>query len=522
MIFGYFTLLVALTISAVAEFYSIVGLTAIFSAEFWPIVIMGASLGLGKITAAVWLKMNWERASWTYKFYLIPAVAFLMVLTSMGIFGFLSKAHSDQSMVSGDSMAKVAIYDDKIKTARDNIDANRKALKQMDESVDQVLGRSSDEKGAEKAVAIRRSQIKERTRLLSEITAEQKIVTQLSEERAPLAAEFRKVEAEVGPIKYIAAMVYGDNPDTNLLEKAVRLVIILIVIVFDPLALVLILAAQQSIRWAREEKEKKKDLGTVIADAGQGLPKDINLQETKVEETKKSIFERYPYLINPFSHFTNTTPLPHIPEPQYEADEGPLSEEQTEQLKKSVEAFGLRQDEVVAPEEVLLEEPKILALGIDEAERPGDYVALPEEDDENEKAAVRAWKSANPDGTIKYQRYLYDTGKIDSLPWDGAEYNLGLDPDSISLTGSMRGFGTAWPDTPVKGDIFLRVDRLPSVLYKYNGHGWISVDKSLSDSYAYDTAYIDHLIDKINSGEYDPELLTSAELESIETRLSGK
>jgi hypothetical protein len=256
MIFGYFTLLVALAISAVAEFYSIVGLTAIFSAEFWPIVIMGASLGVGKITAAVWLKMNWERASWTYKFYLIPAVAFLMVLTSMGIFGFLSKAHSDQSMISGDSMAKVAIYDDKIKTAKDNIDTNRKALKQMDESVDQVMGRSSDEKGAEKAVSIRRSQVKERTRLLSEITAEQKIITQLNEERAPLAAEFRKVEAEVGPIKYIAAMVYGDNPDSNILEKAVRLVIILIVIVFDPLALVLILAAQQSIRWAQEEKEQ--------------------------------------------------------------------------------------------------------------------------------------------------------------------------------------------------------------------------------------------------------------------------
>jgi len=522
MIFGYFTLLVALTISAVAEFYSIVGLTAIFSAAFWPIVIMGASLGIGKITAAVWLKLNWERASWTYKFYLVPAVAFLMVLTSMGIFGFLSKAHSDQSMVSGDSMAKVAIYDEKIKTAKDNIDANRKALKQMDEAVDQVMGRSADEKGAEKAVAIRRGQSKERTRLLSEITAEQKVVAQLSEERAPLAAEFRKVEAEVGPIKYIAAMVYGDNPDANILEKAVRLVIILIVAVFDPLALVLILAAQQSIRWAKEEQEEKHDVDIFMEDAARELEDDIELQEAKVEEPKKSIFELHPYLLKPFSHFRDTTPIVSSPEPQYEADNGPLSEEQVEQLKKSVEAFGLRQDEVVAHEEVIAEEPKILALGVDDIERPGDYVNPPDEEDENEKAAVRAWKSANPSDTIKHQRYLYDTGKIDSLPWESEEYNLGLDPDSISVTGSMRGFGTSWPDNPVKGDTFLRVDRLPSALYKYNGHVWIAVDKSLSDSYAYDTAYIDHLIGKVNSGEYDPELLTPAELESIQLRLSDK
>ena len=124
MIFGYFTLIVALIISAIAAYYSIIGLTAIFSAAVIPIMIMGASLEVGKVTAAIWLKMYWERASLLYKFYLVPAVAFLMLLTSMGIFGFLSKAHSDQSLVSGDSMARVAIYDEKIKIARENIDAN--------------------------------------------------------------------------------------------------------------------------------------------------------------------------------------------------------------------------------------------------------------------------------------------------------------------------------------------------------------------------------------------------------------
>jgi hypothetical protein len=508
MLFGYFTLFVALVISAVAEFYSIVGLTAIFSAAFWPIVIMGASLGVGKVTAAVWLKLNWERASWTYKLYLVPAVAFLMVLTSMGIFGFLSKAHSDQSMVSGDSMAKVAIYDEKIKTAKDNIDANRKALKQMDEAVDQVMGRSADEKGAEKAVAIRRGQTKERTRLLSEITAEQKVIAQLSEERAPLAAEFRKVEAEVGPIKYIAALVYGDNPDANLLEKAVRLVIIMIVAVFDPLALVLILAAQQSIRWAKQEKDNKLVTALVMPE-----PTPAPTIEPAPE---KSIFESHPYLLKPFSHFRGTSPIVSAPavQEQIVPETYPV-----EQDYSYIEQDNKRLQEEIAQQE----QPKILATGIDEVERPGDYVTPPaEEDDDAEKLAIRAWKTANPDDTIKHQRSLYDDGKIDRLPWDDAAHAIGLEADNEPPHGTMRGFGSQWPDNPAKGDMFLRVDRLPSALYKYNGKSWIEIDKGLSDQYSYDTAYIDHLIDKIDSGEYDPDLLTEAEVEQIQHRFQTK
>jgi hypothetical protein len=179
-----------------------------------------------------------------------------MLITSMGIFGFLSKAHLDQAVPAGDVSAKVQIFDDKIKTERDNIEAARKALKQMDAQVDEKLSRTTDDRGAERAVQIRRSQAKERTNLQNEISAAQKKITALQEQRAPVASEARKVEAEVGPIKYIAALIYGDNPDTNVLEKAVRWVIILLVLVFDPLALVLILAADQTFAWHREDKRK--------------------------------------------------------------------------------------------------------------------------------------------------------------------------------------------------------------------------------------------------------------------------
>jgi len=251
MILAYLLLLTGLTISAVAIYYSVVGLTAIFSAAAIPIIIMGSALEVGKLVCASWLKANWERAPRFMKYYMVIAVVVLMLITSMGIFGFLSKAHNDQTLVSGDVGSKIAIYDEKIKTAKDNIDANRKALKQMDEAVDQVMGRSSDEKGAEKAVAIRRGQQKERARLQSEIQTEQKTIATISEERAPIAAEVRKVEAEVGPIKYIAAFIYGTAPDESMLERAVTWIIILIVVVFDPLAVIMLLAAQMTFGWRK-------------------------------------------------------------------------------------------------------------------------------------------------------------------------------------------------------------------------------------------------------------------------------
>lgn len=175
-IIAWLALLSGLTISAVAIWYSVAGLVSIFAAAVIPIIVMGVALEISKLIATVWLKLNWNRAPVFIRTYLLIAIAVLMLITSMGIFGFLSKAHSDAGLVSGDVMAKISVYDEKIKTAKDNIDTNRKALKQMDEAVDQVMGRSSDEKGADKAVQIRRSQAKERGRLQAEIAAEQKTI----------------------------------------------------------------------------------------------------------------------------------------------------------------------------------------------------------------------------------------------------------------------------------------------------------------------------------------------------------
>lgn len=255
---NYLALLVAVALSAIAAYFSVIGLTTIFAASFWPVVLMGGTLEVAKVVAASWTYRNWNITPFLIKLYLIASILALMFITSMGTFGYLSKAHIDQTTNSSDTIAQLAIYDEKIKVSRENIDVNRKALKQMDEAVDQVMGRSADEKGADKAVSIRRSQARERARLLSEIAAEQETVGILAKERAPIAAEVRKVEAEVGPIKFIAE-IFHDDVDSGFLDKTVRWVIILIVVVFDPLAIILLIAANIGISRTKIEEQQVEE-----------------------------------------------------------------------------------------------------------------------------------------------------------------------------------------------------------------------------------------------------------------------
>jgi len=257
MLFALITLLSAISLSAIAAYYSVIGLMAIFAASPIPIAIMGGALEFSKLIAASWAYKNWKIAPRFLKYYFTVAVMILMFITSLGIFGYLSKAHNDQSLISGDVSAKIEMIDEKIKVEKDNIDVNRKTLKQMDEAVDQVMVRSTNERGAEKAASLRKAQQIERGRLLKEIETYNKRISTLNEERAPIATEIRKVEAEVGPIKYIAALIYGDSIDSSLLDKSVRFVIILLVLVFDPMAVLLIIAGNFSLRQIAKEKEQK-------------------------------------------------------------------------------------------------------------------------------------------------------------------------------------------------------------------------------------------------------------------------
>jgi hypothetical protein len=245
----------ALGLSAVAAYYSIMGLVAIFAAAAIPIFIMGSLLEVSKLVVASWLYRSWKEIPKLMMGYFTVALVVLMMLTSMGIFGYLSKAHLDQAVPTGDVAAKLSLIDEKIKTEKENIDAARKQISQLDQQVDQTISRTTDANGADRAVAIRRAQQKERTRLLSEIGTAQTQVAKYNEERAPIAAEVRKVEAEVGPIKYIAALIYEESASEEILEKAVRIVIMMIVLVFDPLAVLLLIAANWQMK--KEKGEEK-------------------------------------------------------------------------------------------------------------------------------------------------------------------------------------------------------------------------------------------------------------------------
>jgi flagellar basal body-associated protein FliL len=278
------------------------GLVAIFAAAPIPIFIMGSLLEASKLVVASWLYRSWKEVPLLLKTYFTMALIVLMVLTSMGIFGYLSKAHLDQAIPSGDVAAKLSLIDEKIRTEKENLNANRKELIQLDQQVDQTIARTDDAKGTERAIAVRRSQQKDRARILTEIGTTQTKIAKLNEERAPIATEVRKVEAEVGPIKYIAALIYGDNPDSDILEKAVRWVIIMIVIVFDPLAVLMLVAAN----WQqRKDKEVVQEEPTPAYVAEVTMPEP---EPENPEETNK--WEKFTDKLKWSNVFTNPVPLP--------------------------------------------------------------------------------------------------------------------------------------------------------------------------------------------------------------------
>ena len=588
MIFGLFTLLVALTISGVAAYYSIAGLCAIFAAAVTPIIIMGAALELGKITATVWLHKYWHRANIQFKLYLIPAIVVLMIITSMGIFGFLSKAHMDQSVTVGDSAAQVQILDEKIKTEKDNIESAKKALAQMDSQVDQMLSRTTDDKGTSKAVTIRKQQASERKSLQNEITAAQKHIAELQNERAPLAAQSRKIEAEVGPVKYIAALIYGDNPDANLLERAVRWVIILLVLVFDPLALVLILAAEQTIEWARTDRNKAKkpegwhqewvpdteawpewdgdippstdeqlaaikqeaDVDDDIAmkkffDEGKELAKSIDSNDGKLpsavdmwnaridEKHSDGLLQHHsnPELVNPAEvnlpdDYASTQvylqqPWVHTPH--------------TENQPVIITRFTNPESnpDVIADIPVLEGEEMWAQRVIDESKTANDLenainliaemqekLDILQAEHDAKHAELEQIKSVDPvvltDHLGNPVATYYPTAPAAQVEIP----DLSIKSDETEKA-TNAGFGTEFPKNPSKGDVYLRVDYLPSRLFKWNDKKWIEVDKNVSDRYAYDEEYIKHLVEKLQSGEYSYDLLSITEQDQITRYLNG-
>ena len=251
MILAMITLLTALGISAVAAYYSIVGLMAIFSASAMSIAIMGVVLEIGKLITASWLYQNWKRVPFLLKSYLTLAVVVLMFITSMGIFGYLSKAHIDQGKGVAEIYLKVERVDNRIETERNTIARYEKQLTNLDTALNRYLDLGAVSKG----LAKREEQEPERRELVRLINESQKRIDDFLTERSEYQLQINSFEVEIGPIKYISALIYGDEA-LDYIDTAVRAVILTLVFVFDPLAVLLLISANMSMQDYNEQKRK--------------------------------------------------------------------------------------------------------------------------------------------------------------------------------------------------------------------------------------------------------------------------
>lgn len=247
-------MLVALILSGVAAYYSIAGLVAIFSAAAIPVMIMGGTLEIAKVVATSWLFRYGKFINKWLRYYLITAISILMLITSMGIFGFLSKAHIEQTTATGVGSIAINNLERQIKQEEQAVANSQKAIDSMNRVVEQ---------NPENGFAIRQKQDKERRQQLAIIKQSGDRITELTAQLTPLKTEQLKLNAEVGPIKYIAEMVYDRQADSSDLDRAVRWVIITLIGVFDPLALMLLIAANFGLKHDRHYKRNKRTKPTL-------------------------------------------------------------------------------------------------------------------------------------------------------------------------------------------------------------------------------------------------------------------
>ena len=564
MIFGILVMFTALTISAVAIYYSVAGLAAIFAAAVIPIIIMGGVLEVAKLVTAVWLHKYWTQAKWWLKYYLTTAVIILMFITSMGIFGFLSKAHIEQTSGVDESVAQISRIEgelvrqedivtraelkikelettgtggqsniqaqidkeqERISTAYDRIKpaiaeqnviiANVTNLFQGElDKIDNQLAKlqgyieSNDIKKAQGMIGakadgtygpktataftlwqdakkvernswlqkiqdsaqsstvttardeIKRlrasadTQIAESNKLINkyrdQLTADTKTditslieqqylkittanqqVDTLTEEKYTIQREYRKLEAEVGPIKYIAEFVYGEAADRNMLEEAVRWVIITIIFVFDPLAVLLLIASQYTFQFIKRSKQEDFDQAEYDRVRAQAIVNNVppQFEDVSDEELQKELDDE----LGPADRYED------ISDEELQKE---LDNEQNAQLPPTDEIDHLIEEEINNIAEEIAEETLSIVEEYKEVELPAEpkqskatnstpnmgivlEASRLTESQINEldtlplwTEAKRKWKDEHPNLTIKSYKEKYLAGEIDSLPWE--------------------------------------------------------------------------------------------------------
>ena len=278
MILGVLTLFTALAISAVAAYYSIIGLIAIFSAAVIPIAVMGVVLETGKLVTASWLYHYWKKVPKLLKTYLISAVVILMFITSMGIFGFLSKAHIEQTTITSDKSLEISSVQSEIERHKKDIFRAEQSLQLLDNA----LIKYTDLGAVTKGLNARKEQQGERDELNQSIQSATDKIATLTEKQFVLRKEQLQIQSEVGPIRYIAELIYGESSQ-SVLEDAVRWVIIIIVFVFDPLAVLLLISANITLKEESKSRRRK-----VTRTRRRKEKQEETAWERKLKESKES------------------------------------------------------------------------------------------------------------------------------------------------------------------------------------------------------------------------------------------
>ena len=252
------TFISAISISLIAAGYSILGLATLFAGAYVPIIAMGSALEVGKLVAASWLYHNWRRnIPKSLKAYLFTSIIILIFITSIGIFGFLSKAHLDQVKPTAGNTEQIELIDKKIKQEEKIIERAEKTLAQLDKALDVYIDKEYVSRGLKE----RNKQKEERDLLNKSIDEAMAKIADLNNSKSSINIEQLKLEADVGPLKYVAELIYGDNAQDHF-DSAVRIIILILIFVFDPLAVLLLIAANISLRqWRgkRLENQKQKD-----------------------------------------------------------------------------------------------------------------------------------------------------------------------------------------------------------------------------------------------------------------------
>ena len=486
-------LITAIGISGVAAYYSIVGLTAIFSGVFIPIIIMGTVLEFGKIITTVWLHTHWERVGWIIRGYLMMAVAVLMFITSMGIFGFLSRAHIDATGSVGDNQLIVEQLDQQINVERQRIADSQRVIAQMDAAINNILNQSANAKTVEnqrggqianQASNMRNTQRKEREALNKTIDDTNKRIAEINSQKLVLQQSQAKVEAEVGPIKYIAQLIYGDNINKDLLERAVRWVIIIIVAVFDPLAVCLILAVTMALSFNRKEKQHEQDTST----QHQVDRKD----PTRIEEETASRVSKE----ESREHVDSPVAEPIIQYVDREVIvEKPVIEYKTIEIEKIVE----KPVEVEVIKTITIERPIEVIREVEVIREIHDH----------ERMSELAREIDNLLGELKNKDHTI--GKLK------AEIVILENPNDFVINDAV--FGKTLPLEGTTGQLFVQYSSRGLMVHKWNGDSWILVDKEQNDSYLLDDPITDGIITSLATGELNWEFLTTREQNAIEPLL---